>query len=227
MNFYCEDIVNTDASGSVTGLGIEWTEGRPSTEWLALWLAYCGVIGAVLCLIMAGVRNDAGMVVLAGLSVMFTVAMVMWMRNYDGKHRALVFGRDGSITADEGLCGYTNIRGSLRYTLGDIRSIEAVRMKDKKPDEADSLLHGVKVIMRRGNVLYFAWNLDEDDYFRRQYENLGWRRREIMMRGSVLRWLVSFRVRAAAERMLRPLERRVNATVTKRHSRRHGVQLRP
>ena len=163
MNFYCEDIVNTDASGSVTGLGIEWTEGRPSTEWLALWLAYCGVIGAVLCLIMAGVRNDAGMVVLAGLSVMFTVAMVMWMRNYDGKHRALVFGRDGSITADEGLCGYTNIRGSLRYTLGDIRSIEAVRMKDKKPDEADSLLHGVKVIMRRGNVLYFAWNLDEDD----------------------------------------------------------------
>jgi GT2 family glycosyltransferase len=70
------------------------------------------------------------------------------------------------------------------------------------------------------------WKLEEDDYFRRQYENLGWRRREIMMRRGVLRWLVSTRVRAAAERMLRPLERRVNARIAKRHSMRHRVQLR-
>jgi GT2 family glycosyltransferase len=70
------------------------------------------------------------------------------------------------------------------------------------------------------------WHLDEDDYFRRQYENLGWRRREIMMREGVLRWLVSYRLRIAAERMLRPLERRVNATIAKRHSARFGVPLR-
>ena len=71
------------------------------------------------------------------------------------------------------------------------------------------------------------WNLDEDEYFRRQYENLGWRRRELMMRGSVLRWLRSVRVRAAAERMLRPVERRVNDAITKRHARIHSLHLRP
>jgi GT2 family glycosyltransferase len=70
------------------------------------------------------------------------------------------------------------------------------------------------------------WNLDEDEYFRRQYRNLGWRRREIMMRGGVLRWLRSVRLRAAAERMLRPLERRVNAAIATRHAKRHGLLLR-
>ena len=70
------------------------------------------------------------------------------------------------------------------------------------------------------------WQLDEDQYFHRQYRNLGWRRREIMMMNGVLRWLVSFRARIAAERMLRPLERRVNAVIATRHARRHGVQLR-
>lgn len=71
------------------------------------------------------------------------------------------------------------------------------------------------------------WNLDEDEYFRRQYRNLGWRRREIMMRQGVLRCLVSVRVRAMVERILRPLERRLNALIAKRHSDKHGVQLRP
>ncbi|HEX6138668.1 MAG TPA: glycosyltransferase [Casimicrobiaceae bacterium] len=70
------------------------------------------------------------------------------------------------------------------------------------------------------------WNLDEDEYFRRQYRNLGWRRREIMMRGGILRWLGSVRLRAAAERVLRPLERRLNTAIARRHARRHGVPLR-
>jgi GT2 family glycosyltransferase len=71
------------------------------------------------------------------------------------------------------------------------------------------------------------WKLDEDEYFERQYRNLGWRRREIMMRGSVLSWLVSTRLRRMAERMLRPLERRINAAIAKRHARGHGITLRP
>lgn len=70
------------------------------------------------------------------------------------------------------------------------------------------------------------WKLDEDANFRRQYENLGWRRREIMMRSGLLRWLVSVRARAAAEWMLRPLERRVNGAIARHHARRHGVRLR-
>ena len=70
------------------------------------------------------------------------------------------------------------------------------------------------------------WKLDEDAYFRRQAENLGWRRREIMMKSGLLRWLVSWRARAAAERILRPLERRVNAVIARHHARRHGVRLR-
>jgi GT2 family glycosyltransferase len=71
------------------------------------------------------------------------------------------------------------------------------------------------------------WDLDEDQYFERQYANLGWRRRAIMMRGSVLRWLVSSRIRSVAERALRPLEQRVNAALARRHAKRHGVRLRP
>ena len=70
------------------------------------------------------------------------------------------------------------------------------------------------------------WQLDEDEYFLRQYENLGWRRRELMMRGSLLRWLLSSRARAAAERLLRPMERRVNDAIARRHAERHGVRLR-
>jgi glycosyltransferase involved in cell wall biosynthesis len=69
------------------------------------------------------------------------------------------------------------------------------------------------------------WRLDEDEYFLRQYKNLGWRRRELMMRRGLLRWLVSWRVRAATEQLLRPLERRVNATIARRHARRHGVRF--
>jgi len=65
------------------------------------------------------------------------------------------------------------------------------------------------------------WQLDEDDYFRRQYENLGWRRRGLMMRESLLRWLGPWRLRIAAERALRPLERRINARLARRHARRH------
>jgi GT2 family glycosyltransferase len=69
------------------------------------------------------------------------------------------------------------------------------------------------------------WNLEEDEYFRRQYANLGWRRQGLMMRGGLLRWLGSYRIRAAAERMLRPLERRVNAALARSHAKRHGVPI--
>jgi len=71
------------------------------------------------------------------------------------------------------------------------------------------------------------WKLDEDEYFLRQYANLGWRRHAMMMRGGLLRWLVSSRVCAATEKTLRPLERRVNAAIARQHARRHGVRLRP
>lgn len=70
------------------------------------------------------------------------------------------------------------------------------------------------------------WKLDDDAYLRHRYEIVGWRRREVMMRSGLLRWLVSVRVRNVAERMLRPLERRVNAVITRRHARRHDVPLR-
>ena len=70
------------------------------------------------------------------------------------------------------------------------------------------------------------WKLEEDEYFRRQYENVGWRRQGMMMRAGLLRWLVSYRLRAAVERLLRPLERRVNAAIARQHAKRHGVQIR-
>jgi GT2 family glycosyltransferase len=69
------------------------------------------------------------------------------------------------------------------------------------------------------------WRLDEDEYFERQYRNLGWRRREMMMRETLLAWLVSWRVRSVAERVLRPLERRVNASIARRHAARHRIPL--
>ena len=69
------------------------------------------------------------------------------------------------------------------------------------------------------------WRLDEDEYFLRQYKNLGWRRQGMMMRGVLLRWAVPWRLRSALERWLRPLERRVNAHLVRRHARRYGVQI--
>jgi len=62
------------------------------------------------------------------------------------------------------------------------------------------------------------WDLEEDAYFQNQYRNLGWRRRGLMMRGALLRWMPYWRARAAAERVLRPLERKVNSVIARRYS---------
>jgi GT2 family glycosyltransferase len=67
------------------------------------------------------------------------------------------------------------------------------------------------------------WHLEEDSYFHRQYRNLGWRRRGLMMRAGLLRWLPHWRLRAGAEWCLRPIERRVNGIIAKRHADRHGA----
>jgi GT2 family glycosyltransferase len=65
------------------------------------------------------------------------------------------------------------------------------------------------------------WDLTEDAYFAREYRNLGWRRRNIMMRAGLLRWLPSWKLRLAAERLLRPLERRINRMISGRYAQRH------
>lgn len=65
------------------------------------------------------------------------------------------------------------------------------------------------------------WRLTEDAYFAREYRNLGWRRRNIMMRAGLLRWLPSWKMRIAAERFLRPLERRLNRMIAARYAARH------
>lgn len=75
------------------------------------------------------------------------------------------------------------------------------------------------------NHLRRKWRLDEDEYFRRQYRSLGWRRHSIMMRGTLLRWAAPWRLRSALERLLRPLERSINARLARRHARRYGVQI--
>ena len=66
------------------------------------------------------------------------------------------------------------------------------------------------------------WRLEEDGYFRAQYRNLGWRRRGLMMCGGALRWLPHWRLRASAEWLLRPLERRLNRIIAQRYAKRHG-----
>jgi GT2 family glycosyltransferase len=70
------------------------------------------------------------------------------------------------------------------------------------------------------------WKLEEDAYFQRQYANLGWRRRGLMMQGGLLRWIPSSRIRSLIERAVRPLERSVNGFVARRFSAKHGIALR-
>jgi hypothetical protein len=65
------------------------------------------------------------------------------------------------------------------------------------------------------------WRLEDDAYFHRQYRHLGWRRRGLMMRGGLLRWLPHWRLQAGAEQLLRPIERHLNKTIAKRHAERH------
>ena len=67
------------------------------------------------------------------------------------------------------------------------------------------------------------WRLENDRYFQVEVRNVGWRRRGLMMRGCLLRWLPSWRLRAWAERVLRPVEKRFNAAIARRHERRHGL----
>jgi len=61
------------------------------------------------------------------------------------------------------------------------------------------------------------WGLEDDRYFQTQYRNLGWRRRGLMMSGGLLRWLPYWRLRAGAERLLRPIERRINRIIARRY----------
>ena len=70
------------------------------------------------------------------------------------------------------------------------------------------------------------WGLAHDAYFEKQYGILGWRRRELLMKGCLLRWLPSTRLRNAAERALRPLERAVNAWWAQRQTPRTGLSAR-
>jgi hypothetical protein len=65
------------------------------------------------------------------------------------------------------------------------------------------------------------WRLDEDSYFLAQYRNVGWRRRGLMMRTGLLRWLPHWRLQAAAELLLRPIERRINRVIARRYAERH------
>jgi GT2 family glycosyltransferase len=65
------------------------------------------------------------------------------------------------------------------------------------------------------------WHLTEDAYFARQYHHLGWRRRGLMMQKGILFWLPSWKLRLAAERLLRPWERRLNQFVSQRYARRY------
>jgi len=92
--------------------------------------------------------------------------------------------------------------------------------------------------MHLGDVPYFAlrwsdawdlssfryfqkkWRLVDDAYFAREYRNLGWRRRNLMMRSGVLGWLPSWKLRIGAERLLRPLERRINRAISARYAER-------
>ncbi|MGQ0834833.1 MAG: glycosyltransferase family 2 protein [Gammaproteobacteria bacterium] len=61
------------------------------------------------------------------------------------------------------------------------------------------------------------WSLEDDRYFQTQYRNLGWRRRGLMMRGGLLRWLPHWWLRAGAERLLRPIERHINRIIARRY----------
>ena len=67
------------------------------------------------------------------------------------------------------------------------------------------------------------WRLDEDRYFLSQYRSLGWRRRGLMMRTGLLKWLPHWRLQAGAERLLRPIERRINRGIAQRYADRHGT----
>ena len=64
------------------------------------------------------------------------------------------------------------------------------------------------------------WRLADDAYFAREYRNLGWRRRNLMMRNGVVGWLPSWKLRIGAERLLRPLERWINRVVSNRYAER-------
>ena len=67
------------------------------------------------------------------------------------------------------------------------------------------------------------WGLVHDEYFEHQDRILGWRRHEILMAGCLLRWLPSTRLRLAAERALRPLERAANGWWARRQTPRTGL----
>ena len=61
------------------------------------------------------------------------------------------------------------------------------------------------------------WNLEHDAYFQTQYRNLGWRRHGLMMRGGLLRCIPYWRLRARAEKLLRPIERWINRMIVRRY----------
>jgi GT2 family glycosyltransferase len=63
------------------------------------------------------------------------------------------------------------------------------------------------------------WNLVEDHYFQREYKNLGWRRKEIFIKGTLLWWIPSWKVRIYLTNRLAPLEKALNRFVSKRYQR--------
>ena len=65
------------------------------------------------------------------------------------------------------------------------------------------------------------WKLTEDEYFARQYRNLGWRRRGLMLQGKLLGRVPSWKLRLAVARLVWPLERRLNRRISSRYARQY------
>lgn len=65
------------------------------------------------------------------------------------------------------------------------------------------------------------WNLAEDGYFARQYRNLGWRRKGLILKGKLLRRVPSWKLRLAATSVIWPLEKRLNRWLSARYAKRY------
>lgn len=169
MIFNCETIDVRDKAGTVTALGVQWSEARTGAEAMlfALGKGLFLVSPMIVVVAIAGAVFVGGGVAVVGVGIAAVCIGLSWFCaraawRVKGKPRDLFLHLNGDISSTTGVGGYSDSVGNWRAKLGDINSFEAEELRRNKTDDDLPYTHGVRLIMKRGKVLHIAKDLEPD-----------------------------------------------------------------
>ena len=162
MSFECNYLEDRDADGSIEAAALQWTEVNAWFEALMLFVAIAAFIGGVVTLF-GGNPWVPRTPLSIGCSLFLLVSPFLLLSSAVlGTPRALVFHRDGRISAPLGFSSYPRSFKRVTGTLADVVSIEARQTVRSAQGAQATRTHGVVLFKRNGDIAYVASQLHPD-----------------------------------------------------------------